>query len=45
MTLFSFLAWCGVAMWVFYEASLKVITTRLVGSAGVFYLLFLLFKA
>ena len=42
MTLFSFLPWCGVAMWAFYESSLNKIAVWLTGSSVLMYCVFLL---
>ena len=44
MTLFGFVGWCGVAMWVFHQKQLSVVTAGLIGSSLLFYLLFLLAK-
>ncbi|MEM7000051.1 MAG: hypothetical protein AAF529_04650 [Pseudomonadota bacterium] len=44
MTLFSFVGWCGVAMWVFYEPSLRRASTLLLGSAVLLFVLLYLLK-
>ena len=44
MTLFSFVGWCAIAMWVFHHERLPIVAVRLVGSAVLFYLLFHLLK-
>ena len=40
MTLFGYVAWCAVAMWVFHHAKLWVAAFQLLGSALAFYGLF-----
>ena len=40
MTLFSFLPWCGIAMWVFYERELKKLVSWLGVSSVLMYLMF-----
>lgn len=42
MTLFSFLPWCGIAMWVFYERALKKLFSWLGISSLLMYLVFIL---
>ena len=44
MTLFSFLPWCGIAMWVFYERTLKKLVSWLSISSLLMYLVFVLVK-
>lgn len=44
MTLFSFVGWCAIAMWVFHHKRLPIVAVRLVGSTVLFYLLFHLLK-
>lgn len=44
MTLFGFVAWCGVAMWVFYRKRLSEVAAVLIGSTAVFFGLHLLLR-
>ena len=44
MTLFGFVGWCGVAMWVFHHRRLSVAAAGLIGSSLLFYALFLLVR-
>lgn len=37
MTLLGFVAWCGVAMWVFYRKRLPEVAAVLIGSTVVFF--------
>ncbi|MEM1436429.1 MAG: hypothetical protein AAGG11_20435 [Pseudomonadota bacterium] len=39
MTLFSFIAWCAIAMWAFQAPQLKRLAGWLLGSAAMFFLL------
>ncbi len=43
-TLFGFVAWCGIAMWVFFHEHLRHVALGVVGSAALFYALFLLVR-
>ena len=40
MTLFSFLPWCGIAMWVFYERELKIVIGWLGTSSALMFLVY-----
>ena len=44
MTLFGYVAWCAVAMWVFHHGKLSILAFQLLGSALVFYGLFQLVR-
>lgn len=44
MTLVGFVAWCGVAMWVFYRKRLSAVAAVLIGSTVVLFGLNLLVK-
>lgn len=44
MTLFGFVAWCGIAMWVFYRKRLSEVAAVLIGSTVVCFGLHLLLR-